>query len=214
MKSFVITIFDLPQSVEYAKRCINSGKSLNIDIKMFDAITPRKNPRSICLEKGISIDGFNTPYSRMDNAISCFLSHFSLWEKCANENEEYTIFEHDAIIVNNIPDFIAYDDCISLGKPSYGKWNDPMRLGTNRLTSKKYFPGAHAYRLKPHFAKKLIEQAKIKAIPTDIFLNLETFPTLQEYYPWPCEVDDNFTTVQKEAGIRAKHGYSETYRIV
>jgi GR25 family glycosyltransferase involved in LPS biosynthesis len=214
MKSFVITITDLPQSFEHAQRCIDSGKSVGIDIEMFDAITPSKAPRSICSNNGISVEGFDTIYSRMDNAISCFLSHFTLWQDCIADNEEYSIFEHDAVIVNSIPEFIPYKDCINLGKPSYGKWKDPVKFGVNLLTSKAYFPGAHAYRLTPTFAKKLVKQAKIKALPTDVFLNKNTFPTLQEYYPWPVEVKDNFTTVQRQAGIRAKHGYNETYRII
>jgi len=48
---------------------------------------------------------------------------------------------------------------------------------------------------------------------TDIFLNLDWFPWLQEYYPWPVEARDNFTTIQNQTGCLAKHNYGEGYDI-
>ena len=86
-------------------------------------------------------------------------------------------------------------------------------IGTNPLTSKRYFPGAHAYRLNPRGAKQLVERARLEASPTDIFLNLDTFPFLQEYYPWPVEVRESFSTIQKTEGCLAKHMYSKDYII-
>jgi len=41
MKHYVITIKELPQSVEYAERCIRSGSRHGLMIEMFDAITPQ-----------------------------------------------------------------------------------------------------------------------------------------------------------------------------
>ena len=120
-----------------------------------------------------------------------------------------TIFEHDAMCLNVINSTIMYNACISLGHPSYGKFNTPATLGVNPLTSKKYFPGAHAYRLKPTAAKMFIQQAKIEARPTDVFLNIHTFPFLEEYYPWLAEAKDSFTTIQNKNGIAAKHNKVE-----
>ena len=51
------------------------------------------------------------------------------------------------------------------------------------------------------------------ARPTDVFLNIESFPWLEEYYPWPVKADDSFTTIQNEFGCYAKHNYGETYGI-
>ena len=126
--------------------------------------------------------------------------------------EEVTIFEHDAVIMENIPS-IEHNGCISFGKPSYGKLNNPPSLGKNRLTSKPYFPGAHAYRVKPNAAKIMVETGITRGAPTDIFLNLQTFPWLEEYYPWPVEVKENFSTIQRQYGCLAKHMYNENYII-
>ena len=212
MKSFVITIEDLPQSVESANRCINSMPEFNV--QKFNAITPKNDPITMMKMRGIPLDRFNEVYSNFENCVSAFLSHYTLWERCASENVEYQIFEHDAVCVGNLPKFIDYVGCISLGRPSYGNFITPSMLGSNPLTSKKYFPGAHAYRLKPKGAKALIQVAQELASPTDIFLNLDTFPWLEEYYPWPVVAKDSYTTIQNTKGCQAKHNYGESYEIV
>jgi len=216
MKNYVITIRSNAMSVGAAGRCINSGRINNLKIEMFDAIIPSDDPVEIAENLGINIQGFHDDqfYSRYENCVAAFMSHFSLWSMCYEQEEEFTIFEHDAILVNHIPRHIPYKEIISLGKPSYGGHVDLKSFGVNPLTSKRYFPGAHAYRLRPAGAKKLIDQAKICAKPTDIYLNLDTFPNLQEYYPWPVEAKDTFTTIQKREGCLAKHNYGETYKII
>lgn len=215
MKSYVITIIDNDKSVQAADRCIQSGKRFGIDIEKWPAITPQStNVFELASLQGINTDGFKEVYSRYENCTAAFLSHFSLWGQCFISNEEIQIFEHDAYITNSIPEFISHRGCISLGKPSYGKYNTPPLLGCNNLISKKYFPGAHAYRLKPAAAEKLIKQAKIAARPTDVFLHTDTFPWLEEYYPWPVEARDYFTTIQKTEGCLAKHNYWDGYEIV
>ena len=215
MKSYVITILDNDKSVAAAQRCIDSGAKFGIEIEMWPAVTPA-NTDVIEMAKlqGINPDGFREVYSRYENCVAAFLSHFSLWGKCYVTNEEIQIFEHDAVIVDNIPSFIKHNGCISLGKPSYGKYNTPPLLAVNPLTSKRYFPGAHAYRVSPRGAKQLLAQAKVKARPTDVYLHLDTFPWLEEYYPWPVEARDSFTTIQKVEGCKAKHNYGSKYEII
>ena len=214
MKHFVITITENEKSVAVAERCIKSGAKYGLDIKKFDAITPEKDLDNLMMFNGIQQNGFVEKYSRQRNCMAAFMSHFSLWKMSVELKEEITIFEHDAVVVNEIPSFLLYAGCISFGKPSYGKWRDPARVGINPLTSKPYFPGAHAYRVSPYGAKQLIEQARKHARPTDVFLNLDTFPWLEEYYPWPVEARDTFTTIQKEEGCLAKHNYGSNYEII
>ncbi len=214
MKAFVITIKDLDKSVESAKRCIASAKP-QFNVEMFSAITPKDNPEKIFEAKGITSQYFTERYSRKENCMAAFLSHYSLWEMCAKANEEFTIFEHDALVVGNIPEFIGYTGCISLGAPSYGSYQTPMSFGLIPLTSKQYFPGAHAYRLNSIAAKTFIDAAKSVALPTDIFLDIRRFPWLQEYYPWPVIAKDTFTTIQVKAGCLAKHNWNkEKYEII
>jgi len=211
MKAKVITIKSNKRSVEAAERCIKSGKMFGLNVEMFEAITPDTYKEYV--EKySIPTDVFHDKYSRFENCVSAFLSHYLLWRECFENDENYLILEHDAVIGGQIPDW-SFDKCMNIGKPSYGKYNIPSIIGVNQLTSKKYFPGAHAYMLKPKGAKELIDGAIKWAQPTDIYLNLSFFPWLQEYYPWVVDAQDNFTTIQKDAGCKAKHGYNETYGI-
>lgn len=215
MRSFVITIFDNQRSVESAKLCIESGAAQGYDIEMFPAITPRNTDTlELARSKGINPDHFTEKWSRHDTCVAAFLSHFTLWNQSLVSEQEVQIFEHDAVIVSRLPEFIAHTGCINLGKPSYGKWQTPRFLGVNPLTSKKYFPGAHAYRVNPLGARQLIAEAKKKAGPTDVFLHIDRFPWLQEYYPWPVEARDTFTTIQRAEGCRAKHNYGPDYEIL
>ena len=212
MKNFVITLRDNDKSILAAEKCVLSGEKFGMQIDFFEAFTPA-TCKDFIKEQKINDKLFdNNKFSREDNARAAFCSHFALWLTSIEMNEEVTIFEHDAIIMDNIPN-VEHNGCISFGKPSYGNFNQPPMLGRNRLLSKPYFPGAHAYRVKPNAAKVLVERARLEARPTDIFLNVETFPFLEEYYPWPVEVRETFTTIQKEQGCLAKHMYNKNYVI-
>ena len=213
MKSFVITILENKRSVESANRCIASGKRHGVKIEKFSAITPDDEPLEILERKGIAPNKFDEKYSRNLNCISAFLSHHTLWEMCAEGNENYVIFEHDAVLHDSIPSAHPHY-VMNLGKPSYGKWNTPPLLGVNKLTSKRYFPGAHAYMVTPAGAKLLVENAPMYAKPTDVYLNIDAFPWLQEWYPWVAEAKDEFTTIQTETGCLAKHNWKEGYEII
>lgn len=213
MKTYVITITTLPKSVEIAKRCIESGKQFGIDIEIFPAITPKDGVYELAKKYGININGFDERFSRRENAIACFLSHYSLWKKCVETNENLFILEHDAVIVNKIDMNINFKGVLSLGKPSYGKFNIP-RNGIGPLTSKDYLPGAHAYMINPKAATDLINRSRLKAIPTDVFIDRRNFSWIEEFYPWPVEVQDSFSTVQKLTGCVAKHNYKEGFQIL
>lgn len=215
MKFNVITIVDNPQSVEVAERCIESGAKFGHKIDMFPAITPEDKPLDILRSIGISEAGFHEKYSFLERAVAAFISHHALWTECSMRNEPYVIFEHDAVVIDPLPlGHIQRRPFLNLGKPSYGKFNIPSFLGSGPLTSKRYMPGAHAYSLLPSAAAYLLEAARHKAGPTDVFLHLDRFPWLEEYYPWPVEARDTFTTIQREAGCLAKHNYKPGYKLL
>ena len=63
----------------------------------------------------------------------------------------------------------------------------------------------------------VLKKAETDAGPTDVFLHLDNFSFLQEYYPWVVEAKDSFTTIQNEKGCRAKHMYHvnpKNYKII
>jgi GR25 family glycosyltransferase involved in LPS biosynthesis len=204
----------------------------------FEAITPKDNPVKILESYGVTkLNGFIEPYSRWDNVISAFTSHFSIWQEIASKKKGGFIFEHDAVVIDSLPIMMkekSIDEqktvskikivphhllrplnIVNIGHPSYGKYNTPANIGINPLTSKRYFPGAHAYYVSPEGAKELIHVAKREAGPTDVFINYRRFPNLYEWYPWPVIAKDNFSTIQNVNGCQAKHGYNpERYKLV
>lgn len=215
MKSYVIAVKNIEKSVLAAQKCIKSAKDIsNIDVEIFNAITPLDDMSKILKENSIQVRSFDERYSRKENAIACFLSHFLLWKKCIELQEPVLIFEHDAVVKTKIDLKMKFDKLVSIGKPSYGRFNTPASNGLNKLTSKRYLPGAHAYIISPIGATELIKRAKIDAKPVDVFLHLDTFPWLQEYYPWPVVVEDTFSTVQKVEGCLAKHTYNSKFEII
>lgn len=212
MKYFVIAIPNHEGSQRNADRCIESGKRYGVDIQKFDAITPETHDvEAIFKQQGISTSNFSSKYSKWENVLSCFMSHYTLWLSCVNnKTDSYTIFEHDAVINAPLPPkppmFVG-----TFGKPSYGKFTTPTHLGWGELTSKSYFPGAHAYAVTPIGAHMLVQGAKEKACTPDLFLDKRRFSWLQEYYPWCAYADDSFSTVQKVQGCLAKHNFNSEF---
>lgn len=221
MRAYVITILQNEKSVEAAERCISSAARHGLAVEKFPAFTPEDDPIKLLEDKGVLHQGLNEKWSRSLNCAAAFLSHYTLWEKCLSDGQ-LIVFEHDAVIVNQIPSSViqgwGFKQMISLGRPSYGQFRTPRVLGSGPLVSKRYFPGAHAYAIKPAAAKTITDHAKdIGARPTDVYLNLDNFSFLEEFYPWPVEAHDYFTTIQNEEGCQAKHNYvknREKYNII
>lgn len=214
MKAFVITIEKNSRSVEVAERCIRSGVQFGLHIDKFSAFTPDDKPYDMLDYLKLPHQNFHERWSYPEKCISAFLSHFKLWNECVRLEEEIMIFEHDAVIQQPIMFNQPYYGLLSYGAPSYGKFNTPLSFGVNPLISKKYLPGAHAYLINPKGAKEIIRQAYINAGPTDVFLNTNNFPWLEEFYPWPVIADDSFTTIQREEGTLAKHNYDKGIEII
>jgi len=213
MKAFVITIEKFDKSVQAANRCIKSAKKYGIEVEKWKAITPSDNPHKILESKNIPLKPFNEIYSRTTSCMAAFCSHMSLWEHSIEINEPVIIFEHDAVVTGRFPDNFQFSHVITFSKPSYGNYNTPTVVGTQGLIQKPYFGGAHGYVVSPQGAKQLIEVAQENPSSTDVFLNTDNFPWLEEYYPWFCIAADGFTTIQVEEGCKAKHRYGEGYMI-
>ena len=171
MKMYVITIMENERSLQVADRCIASGLKFGHYIEKHKAYTPQNCNVYEELEKlKYSSKGFIEKYSRPENCIAGFLSHHSLWHKCIELEEPIVIFEHDAVLINDVPNLVLFD-ILNLGKPSYGKFKTPSYIGYGSLVSKPYFPGAHAYRITPRGAADLINEAQLTAGPTDVYIH-------------------------------------------
>ena len=215
MKGYVVTLMNLPESVKMAERCISSGKKFGVEIEMFPAVWKTESMKER-VKEGLEMSAFDQSWSRVDAVIGNFVSQYRIWKKIKESKEPGIVFEHDAIVVDSVPD-LGKHDLVNLGKPSYGSYGTPGTRGIFPMFSKPggYIPGAHGYYVTPVGAEQLINKAKESgAAPCDLYLCKKLFPNIMEIYPWVIEVDDEFSTIQKEKGCFAKHNYGGDYKIL
>ena len=188
MEAFVITISNNTKSNAAADRCIRSA---NIPVKKFEAITEmmaEKLMRELGIKwnypwkgeeydmkAGVKKTAYQTanPFKR----IGCFLSHYLLWKRCAEQDEPIMILEHDAIFIQPFDETAfmkAECDIISLNDPrgATRKAQDfHEKLQKNPQTIQRVptiddlmipqgLPGNSAYIIKPSGAKKMLELVK------------------------------------------------------
>lgn len=204
-EGYIITIETNSNSVRVSERCADSAFKFGIHTNIFSAYTPRHEPIRILESKGVDTIGLHDSrnYSYIDAAAGCFLSHFMLWEKCVQINKPIIIFEHDAIVINEIPldilDGTGFDQVVNLGTPATGIHKIPEFTGVGLLSSSHRFKGTYGYAIKPTGALKLIDRAKNAVAAADMFLNTNNFPFLQELHPWPVITTLEFSTIQKKS---------------
>lgn len=212
MKAFVVTLLNIPESVEISKRAVESANKFNLEGTLRAGVW-RDEAQQELKHEGLVKGTFDETWSNTDAALGNFVAQFRIWKEIAH-SEPAIIMEHDAVVVAPIPDLTGRGEIINLGKPSFGKLRNPRLPGFYPLfSSGDKIPGAHGYYLTPGGAQLLIHMAKRKgAIPVDKFISPQRF-VIAEYFPWPIEAHDSFTTIQKQKGCLSKHNYGPDYKI-
>lgn len=213
MKGYVVTLFNLPQSIEVANRCVKTAKKFDIDVELFPAVY-KDIARQEATNDNIKLGKWNPIYSDDEAVIGNLVSQHRIWTKIANGTEPGIVLEHDAVFVSEVPDLEGKGDIINLGKPSHCRIRHHNEPGIRKMVQ-SYLQGAHGYYLTPKGASALLAKVKqIGAMPCDLFICKRHFPNIQEAYPWPIEAHDTFTTIQKERGCIQKHSYNDDYEIL
>lgn len=212
MKTYVITLTQLEDSVKSAERVVASGREHGIEAVIFEGV-PKTISRDRMVDAGIRQSTREDETGNVDAMIGCFMSHFSLWERCVEDDEPILVLEHDAYFVAPINESVLRGHCcVNLGRPYYGRLKRPFRfkffagalsrmLGGGGaqvfpLFSSNHLPGTHAYYVEPSGARKLISQARDGGLrPADLYMNSREFPFLEEIYPWPIEARPHFTSI-------------------
>ena len=187
MKAFIIYIESHAASKVYANECLASCKG-KFEASLFEATTPStlaehtKGKDYHPIEPGRATDFYKRAvetqkFKLHDTKKSIFVTATRLWKKCVELDEPIVILEHDSLC-ERAWDNPEFEDVLILnGKscwkqiPIGGKGQKDPKDGVQAYNSKlKYkfknefknaymMPGAAAYAIKPHAAKKLLEAA-------------------------------------------------------
>lgn len=211
MKAYVITIEGHTESEKSANLCIKSSKKVGNDFKIYnfnavissqvDELMKRRNIKwdypwegsRLDLRSGLRLSAYETADRR--KRVACFLSHYELWKKCADENEPLLVLEHDALFRKKVD-----IDLIHTSKYDIIALNDPR--GATRRSQQYYdsvkqsvlpvvpvpkidddqvpqgLPGNSAYYIKPTSAKKMLYLTKeYGAWPNDALMCKQLLPT-------------------------------------
>ena len=204
IKSYVISIADNEISKKASDRCIQSHNDVGNEFKVekFNAVTPAEVDRLLKFhsiswtfpwekeEQNFAYGLTLKPYPTADRykRMACFLSHYTLWNKCIDVGNPFIILEHDALWIKKLdPTFIltsvynivglnnpigatrradVFDSQVQFGKtdilpvPKVDEFNIPQGLAGNS-----------AYLIKPSGASDLIHKVReLGAWPNDAIM--------------------------------------------
>ena len=140
-----------------------------------------------------------TAYPTADKGrrISCFLSHWYLWQKCKKLDEMICILEHDARFIKKLPSDRTFRnskyDIIGINDPSMATrksklYQDKILEGTqffqpvpniDAFNVPQGLAGNSAYVMKPEGAKKMLELADEHGMwPNEALMCKQLIPTI------------------------------------
>ncbi len=194
MKSFVIYKEGDAFSTELASECIDSANKFGITVEKYPGVYNDIENKFIKENLFVNADCKN----RLDKlgAKGCLLSHFYLWKMCVDINQPLFIFEHDALMINPLPNNVLnlFEDYLNLDynrkiyrKNLVGYHEELTNLKTDQIDitkmeiksgagfkfiNRNHIVGAHGYIIKPTGAKKIIDGLLVDgAIPADMAPN-------------------------------------------
>ena len=207
MEAHIITLYSNPRSVAAAGRC---KKSANIPIKTFDAITESQAEKVMRdfgikwnypgrgeeddMKAGLKKTAYTTAHPM--RRVACFLSHYLLWKRCAEQQEPVMILEHDAVFIRPFElDGFMKAECqiISINDPRGAtrkaqEFHDKLQQKPQLIqrvptiddpTIPQGLPGNSAYIIKPDGAKKMMELTQeFGAWPNDALMCKQLYQDL------------------------------------
>lgn len=215
MRAYVVTLLNLPESVAVARRCIASGERYGVEIHTRPGVWRDFALRELEAE-GLRPGTWDQSWSNTPAVLGNFVAQYRIWREILDTGTPALILEHDAVIVAPLPVLAGAGRIVSLGKPSFGRLKPRQTPGFHPLFSTgDKIPGAHGYFVSTAGARELVDAAaRDGAMPVDKFICPQRFPHIVEYWPWPIEAHDSFTTIQKEKGCLSKHNWGGDYRIM
>lgn len=160
-KGYIICLEDFENSMEWAQHALTTGQKYGWNVELYQGV----NGHKITLqEKRLRISHCNKKCVKAmtrPGTAGCFMSHFSLWEKCASGNEPIEIFEHDVEFLDEPPIVELDFDVLK-----YEGFNTTKPIPTGN-----WWEGARAYKITPRGAQKIVNWVRANgAMPADWML--------------------------------------------
>jgi GR25 family glycosyltransferase involved in LPS biosynthesis len=223
LKAFVITLVGHPYSEAKSAKCVESARTIGeIEVLRFPAIDrvraedemkrhglkwtwARNNTEhDTCSRTGLK----QHPYGNLQAKIGCSLSHYLLWQMCAEFGEPFLILEHDAVFLRKMPEFEFRGICQindPKGATPRGDWwhDEMMKLGPGVHPKTRVFDddipdglaGNSAYVIKPFAARELILSFHALGVwPNDATMCRQLVPYLEELFPFVTRVEQTIST--------------------
>ena len=190
--TYVITMIGEGLSENLAQECIESAKKFGIQAKIFPA-TWGKDIDKHFVEQDLKIYKKGQKKKDINPGLKgCLLSHYRLWKKCIESQEPMMIFEHDNIVLRDIPQKLlnTFEDVLHLDFASrqvtdyedftetyngddVKQWCPQIpRLSGHELYNKTHIKGYHAYIIKPLGAIKMVDWVwNVGALSPDLAMN-------------------------------------------
>jgi glycosyl transferase family 25 len=188
MKSYIICLSQIPSSLRSAQRLQKQLSEFDMPNELFEgtygnvAIEEYHKSNRRCHPWGFKGPGQLYREEDRDDMfrpglIGCFDSHYRLWQKCAELNEPIIIFEDDAVLVRPYQP-IEWDDVLSLVSSHTKKMGrymhylvDPQGPPKAEDYGQSSMPGNAGYAIKPHAAKRLVDEYCHSFLPADNAIN-------------------------------------------
>ena len=187
MKSYIIHLPTIPASLKTATELKEKLESFNMPVELFKGTMGPDAVKKFKLEgrtiHPYGLKGLLDPNSKEARKIStpgvqgCFDSHYRLWKKCVELNEPILVWEDDIILTRKYEP-IEWDDVliVALGHPTKSiRWMHLLESPSNIVEALTYkspsMPGCCGYAIKPHAAKKLIDEYSTTFRPADNAIN-------------------------------------------
>ena len=171
MKTLVINLKDRSDRL-----ALFSKENPNLKFEVFSAVDGTKIEYAKLLEQGFDVNHDwidpieNTPLTKGE--VGCFLSHWSIWQKCIEKNEKVLVLEDDARVTNdfNLNEIDALSEIYDFLYLGWKEMKESLPIDEKLVTPVYPYWGL-AYVITPTAAKILVnEVAKRSIIPVDEYL--------------------------------------------
>lgn len=161
MKHYVIYLPEYANSVAMAKQAVDTGHELGWAVELWAGVDGSKVEWPI---KTNQDDAKCRAMMQRAGVRGCFLSHWYLWNHCAETDQSIGIFEHDIVFQKPPPKDPVFEHVLKL---------EGFLLKKSRPAG-QWYEGARAYLLRPAGAKKLIAWVNENgALPADVNIGLD-----------------------------------------